>query len=465
MRQSGTESQVSEGQFDAYGVDAAYDRGEAVCVIGAGMAGLLAVKNLREQGFTVDCYERETAVGGSWNWRHDRSPVYSSTYLVSSRTHTEFPDFPMPDDWPDYPHHSQVLSYLERYTDHFGLREHIWFGSEIARIEPTGDGRWDVIVKPVSGNAARRLRYAAVVIANGHNWDPRTPSYKGQEVFRGEIMHSSSYKEPQRVRGKKVLVVGAGNSGCDIAGEIAVNAEKCWHSTRRGYWFIPKYMFGRPGDQTMARMSWMPFGLRQKVSQFAIRRVVGDPRRFGLPRPEHALFASHPIVNSHLLHHIGHGAITPKPDIDHFTEDEVHFTDGTSVKAQIVVMATGYRTTFGFCDPELLGMTGGDDASPNLIGHMFTPRTPTLAVAGLLQADGGIFPLVHWQTIAIAKWLRLRQNDPEAASRFWAKQLPEAGRRYVHGKLNDSPRHRLEISYEVYLKALKQMIEELDGVK
>src|SRR5262249_25129900 len=104
-----------------------YDRGGTVCVIGAGGTGLAAIKNLREHGFGVDCYERETGVGGGWNWRHNRSPVYSSTHLISSKPFTQFPDFPMPDDWPDYPHHSQLLSYFERYADHFGLREHIWF--------------------------------------------------------------------------------------------------------------------------------------------------------------------------------------------------------------------------------------------------------------------------------------------------------------------------------------------------
>lgn len=455
---------MSEGGFDAYGVDAAYDRGDAVCVIGAGMAGLLAVKNLREHGFTVDCYEREIAIGGSWNWRNGRSPVYASTHLISSRPLTEFPDFPMPDDWPDYPHHSQVLSYLERYTDHFGLREHIWFGSEISRIEPTGDGRWDVIVKPVSGNAARRLRYSAVVLAHGHNWDPRMPEYEGMHEFRGEIMHSSSYKDPSKVRGKRVLVVGAGNSGCDIAGEVALNAEETWHSTRRGYWFVPKYVLGKPGDQALAGMSWLPFGLRQRVAEMVLRRLAGDPARFGMKRPEHRLFASHPIINSHLTHHIGQGTIKPRPDIERFTGDEVVFTDGTRAKPHTVIMATGFRTTFDFCDPELLGMSGPDD-SPRLIAQMLSPKAQTLGVVGLVQANGSHFPLAHWQTVAFAKWLRLRERDPQAARAFWVKSVPDAGRRYVSGRLTDTARHRLEVSHDVYLKALGDLILELEGVK
>ena len=156
-----------------------YDRGKAVCVIGAGASGLAAVKNLLEQGFAVDCYERETGVGGLWNWRQDRSPVYASTHLISSRAGSGYPDFPMPDDWPDYPHHTKVHAYLERYAEHFGLREHIWFGTEVVRVVPAGD-HWDVTTRV--GEGERSSRYAAVVVANGHHWSPKLPRYDGLSV-------------------------------------------------------------------------------------------------------------------------------------------------------------------------------------------------------------------------------------------------------------------------------------------
>ena len=212
------------------------DRNEAVCVIGAGATGLAAVKNLREQGFAVDCYERETGVGGLWNWRHDRSPVYASAHLISSKPGSQYPDFPMPDDWPDYPHHTLVHSYLERYAEHFGLREHIWFGTEVVRVSPAGDpaaGYWDVTTRV--GQRERTSRYAAVVVANGHHWSPKLPRYDGLSEYRGEVIHASSYKDPAQLRGRKVLVIGGGNTGCDIAVEAAQQAARCWHSTRRGY--------------------------------------------------------------------------------------------------------------------------------------------------------------------------------------------------------------------------------------
>lgn len=445
-----------------FGVDAAYDRGDAVCVIGAGMAGLLAVKNLREHGFNVDCYEKGTAIGGAWNAKQRHSPTYSNTYMVSSRQQSEFPDYPMPDDWPDYPHHSQVLTYLESYADHFGLREHIWFGSEIERIDSVDRGRFDVTVKPMSGSAARRLRYAAVVIANGHNWDPYLPEYPGQQAFRGEIMHSVSYQDSSALRDKKVLVVGAGNSGCDIACEAAVAASSCWHSTRRGYWYTPKYLFGKPSDQVAQRLSRWPGWMRRRFTEAMLKRVVGDPRRFGLPAPDHRFDQSHPVINSHLMHHIGHGAIAPKPDIARFDGRKVVFTDSSVVEPDLVVMATGYRPRFDFCDLELLGGNRGESGFPKLFANMFSPSSETLFIAGLLQADVGIFPLVHWQTVAIAKWLRVRAGDPERAKQFRSQVITEADTRFTTSEMVDSARHRLEVSHDRYLDSVARIIDTLD---
>jgi hypothetical protein len=448
------------------GGQSVHDRGDNVCVIGAGASGLTAIKNLREYGFGVDCYERETGVGGAWNWRHDRSPVYSSTHLISSKPFTQYPDFPMPDSWPDYPHHSKVLAYLGRYADHFGLREHIWFGTEVTKLTPAEDGRWDVTISGARGGGSDRTqRYAAVVIANGHNWSPKQPAYEGLDEFGGEVIHASAYKDAAQLRGRRVLVVGAGNTGCDLAVEAAQQASRCWHSSRRGYWYAPKYAYGRPADQLndLVLALRLPLRLRQALFHRTIRRTVGDLARFGLPRPDHKVYETHPIANSQLVYYVGHGAITPVPDVARFTRTGVEFTDGTTAEPDLVILATGYLPRFEFLSPDYLNVDA--EGRPRLYLHTFSPGYPSLAVVGLLQPDSGLFSLAHWQAVTVAAWLRLREIAPERAATFWRRQHREATGRFNRARLKQSTRHWFEVSHIDYLRAVDRTLREMENVR
>jgi Flavin-binding monooxygenase-like len=442
-----------------------YDRGDTVCVIGGGASGLVAIKNLRETGFAVDCFERETGIGGAWNIRHSRSPIYSSTHLISSKPFTQFPDFPMPDEWADYPSHAQVLEYLGRYTDHFGLREHIWFGTEVVAVTPVADDRWEVTTRPSGGGRERISRYAAVVVANGHNWSPKLPSYPGMEEFKGEMVHASSYKDSSVLRGRKVLVVGAGNTGCDIAVEAATSASRCWHSSRRGYWYAPKFVFGRPADQVNDGVAAMhlPLWFRQWMFARTLRLTVGDLTRYGLPKPDHRVYETHPIVNSQLPYFIGHGGITPVGEVLRFDRDGVELANGDRIEPDMVVFATGYLPRFEFLGPDMLD--ADEEGRPRLFMHAFARRFPTLAVAGLVQPDSGVFPIVHWQTVAIAHWLRLREADPNRAATFWRTVSTSPDRHWSQAKVKASTRHWFEISHTVYLRALQRVLDDLETAR
>ncbi|GHJ45021.1 flavin-binding monooxygenase [Catellatospora sp. TT07R-123] len=439
-----------------------YDRSGAVCVIGAGPSGLTAMKNLKEHGFGVDCYERETSVGGAWNWRHNRSPVYASTHLISSKPFTQFPDFPMPDSWPDYPKHTQVLEYLEHYADHFDLKKSIWFGTEVVKVEPAEGDRWDVTTRSTGGFGGERIhRYAAVVIANGHNWSPKRPAYEGLDDTKIEVIHSAQYKDAAQLRGRKVLVVGAGNTGCDIAVEAAQQASRCWHSSRRGYWYTPKFTLGRPTDQVNDLMLFLrlPLKARQFIAHRTLKSTVGDLTRFGLPRPDHKIYETHTIVNSQLIYHLGHGTITPVPDIARFHRSDVELKGGEVIEPDLVVLATGYETRFDFLDPALLGIDA--TGRPKLALHAFPRRQPTLAVAGLLQPDSGLLPLVHWQMVLFARMLRLREAAPAKAVAVQRKLEGELDRRWTSAKVKDSTRHWFEISHTTYLKAVQRLLDEV----
>ncbi|MDI6097983.1 NAD(P)-binding domain-containing protein [Actinoplanes sp. NEAU-A12] len=427
------------------------DRGDAVCVVGAGASGLTAIKNLRELGFAVDCYERETSVGGAWNWRHDRSPVYAGAHVISSRPLTEFPDFPMPDTWPDYPHHSRILEYLERYAKHFGLGEHIWYGMEVAGIVPVDDGRWDVTIRSTGGGTSRVQRYAAVVIANGHNWSPVTPEIPGE--FAGQVIHANAYKDPSRLRGRKVLVVGGGNTGCDIAVEAAQHATRVWHSTRRGYWHSPKYIGDRPADQVHHRR--LPSMLRQ----WRYRRTAADLTRWGVPAPEQAPNESNPVVNGLLPHYLAHGRIEAVPDVARYDGAAVELADGRRIEPELVITATGYRPRFDFLAPELLDCD--EHGRPDLHLHAFARRHPTLAVVGLVQPSAGVFPLAHWQSVAVARWLRLRITDPERAAAVQQKESTRPLTSWSRRKAVPTRRYWFEVDHVDYLRALESLLNEM----
>ncbi|MGH3341890.1 MAG: flavin-containing monooxygenase [Carbonactinosporaceae bacterium] len=436
------------------------DKTAAFCVIGAGSSGLAAVKNLREYGFDVECFEREADVGGNWNARAGHSRVYASTHTISSKPFTQYPDFPMPDQWPDYPHHSHLLEYLRSYCRHFGLARHIRFSTQVERVEPFEGGKaWDVTVRR-SGGEPETGRYAGVVIANGHNWHPKWPDYPNG--FAGTMLHSADYKDPEVLRGRRVLVVGAGNTGCDIAVEAAQNAATTFHSTRRGYWYAPKYVYGRPADQVADVLLGLraPLWLRRLVFKVTLRATVGDLTRHGLPTPDHEPFETHPIVNSQLIYYVGHGAIRPKPDVTRLEGGEAVFADGTRERVDVVLFATGYLARFDFlADLTALNWSGDH---PRLYQNVFTPRHDNLFVAGLIQPDSGQFTLVHWQTVAVAEFLTARRDRAGVAERFRTNAAADIDHQYSAGtRYQASTRHYYEVAHQDYLRGLEYTINTL----
>jgi cation diffusion facilitator CzcD-associated flavoprotein CzcO len=425
---------------------------EKYCVVGAGSSGLAVAKNLAAAGVTFDCFEREDDIGGNWYFGKPHSSVYQSTHLISSKRLTEYSDFPMPDEYPQYPHHRQVLDYLRSYARHFGLYDHIQFGTTIERIEPA-DGQWLITLAD-----GQQRRYRGVIVANGHNWDPRVPDYPGE--FRGRTLHSAEYKTPDVLRGQRVLVIGAGNSGCDIAVEASQNAARTLHSLRRGYHFLPKFLGGKPADQVGERLlRWrLPLPLRRLIARIYLRLLVGPPTRYGLPRPDHRLFETHPIINSQLPYYAGHGDICIKPDVAELAGDHVRFVDGSQERIDLIIYATGFRISFPFLDQRHLNWR---DGRPQLYLNIFHPQHDSLFFCGLIQPDSGQFGLADYQAQLIAQLVTARQRGTPAALRFnraiaAADRDLGAGIRYV-----PSPRHLLEVEHFSYRRRLQRWIAEL----
>lgn len=434
----------------------ATDRTGRVCVVGAGSSGLAAARNLAARGIEADVLEREDDLGGNWNYGKPFARVYRSTHMISSKPFTQFPDFPMPDAYPDYPHHAQVLAYLRAYAEAFGVAERIEYRTPVARMEPADGGPgWEVTT-----GAGETRRYGAVVVANGHNWSPKTPSYPG--TFTGETLHSAEYRTPHVFEGKRVLVVGGGNSGCDIVVEAAQHGARAVHSTRRGYWYMPKYILGKPSDQVGDQLLKLgvPLAVRRAIGSVSFRLLVGKPGKNGLPKPDHRLFETHPVVNSLLPYYVGHGDIAPKPDIAAFEGRTVRFADGTAEEVDLIVFATGYHIEFPFLDRAHLNWK---DGRPRLFRNVFHPGRDDLFVAGLIQPDSGQFGLVHWQTRAVALFLdALRRGTPAAES--FRRRKSRWDEDLGHGiRYKDSTRHYLEVEHWSYRKGLQKLCRDLSA--
>ncbi len=422
------------------------------CILGAGTSGLAVAKNFLQAGIPFDCLEREDDLGGNWNFRKPHSSVYSSTHLISSKQLTEYTDYPMPADYPEFPDHRQVLAYLRGYAEHFNLCVHIQFNTAVERVEPAEQG-WRVTL--VGGEVRP---YRGVVIANGHNWDPRFPDYPGE--FTGTVLHSSEYKTPDALRGKRVLVVGGGNSGCDLAVEASIHAERAVLSWRRGYHVLPKFFKGKPIDQvgeTLLALR-LPLWARRIGARLAIRWVLGPSELAGLPKPDHRLFESHPIINSRLHNQLAHGKLTAKPDIAALDGSTVRFVDGSEQAFDVVLYATGFRLSFPFLDTKHLNWR---DDRPRLFLNVFHPERDDLFCAGLIQPDSGQWGLVDYQAQLISRYLLALAKKPRVAQRFRRiKRTTLTGAEGRNAYL-DSPRHRLEVEHFAYRRKLQKLIAML----
>ncbi|MDQ0648968.1 cation diffusion facilitator CzcD-associated flavoprotein CzcO [Microbacterium natoriense] len=351
-------------------------------IVGAGPSGLASARALSRRGIRVEGYEASHGVGGLWDITNPRSTVYESAHLISSRTTTEFAEFPMRTTV-DYPGHRVLLEYFRDYAEHFGLTSLFRFGTTVTRLEPR-DGGWDLTSTGPDGQRTRR--YDGVVLANGTLAHPNLPTFAGE--FSGEILHTSDYKSAGQLAGKRVLLIGAGNSGCDIAVDAVHRAASVDMSVRRGYYFVPRYLFGRPSD-TLNQRRQLPPRIKQAVDSRVLKAFTGDPVRFGFPKPDYRIYESHPIVNTLILHHLGQGDLRVRPDVERFDGAAVRFRDATSGEYDLVLLATGYTLDYPFVDRAHLHWQG---ASPRLFLNMFPVSFNGLFVMGMIEASG-----IGWQ--------------------------------------------------------------------
>ncbi|GAB4406131.1 MAG: NAD(P)-binding domain-containing protein [Microscillaceae bacterium] len=430
-----------------------------VCIIGAGSSGIAAAKVLHTHGIPFDCFEKGSAIGGNWRYENDNgmSSAYRSLHINTSRRMMAYSDFPMPDDYPDFPHHSQIIRYFEAYVRHFGLEDKITFNTSVEEVRKESDGTYTVLT-----DRGHRQPYRAVLVCNGHHWNPRWPEPAFPGTFAGEVLHSHDYKTPDILLNKNVLVVGIGNSAVDIACEAArLHTGRVVISTRSGAYIFPNYLMGKPFDELGKDVPhWLPFWMKRQLLEFSLWLARGRQEDYGVPKPKRKLLAEHPTNSQDLLNLAGRGLVQFKPNIQQLEGRQVLFEDGSRMAFDLLIYCTGYKITFPFFKQKefLDAVKIEQDNDLQLYRRVVHPDHPGLFFIGLIQPLGAIMPLAELQSQWVAKLLtgEVALPDTEFMRLDIQREAQKVAQRYKASK-----RHTIQVDFMDYKILIEQEMRRM----
>lgn len=413
-------------------------------IIGAGAGGLSAAKYLTAKGIDVTIFEAGSKIGGLWVYNNDSgmSPAYKSLHINSEAKVSSLSGFPFPDDAPLYPDHAEMSRYFERYAKHHDIARRIRFNSRVKSVTPTGDA---FRVELENGTVET---FDGVIVASGHQSVPRhPPQIKG---YTGDYIHAHAYRVPNPYADKRVLVIGPGNSGVDIAADICSVTEHTVLSARSPVLIMPRMMFGVPNSRTLLKVErpFLPWKVRVWLRTKLTRIFHGRMEQWGFSTPK---TRTHPISHPTLISQIAWGRITVKPGIAAVDGKQIHFTDGTVDTFDAIIAATGYNTAIPFL---------ADDISPveqatthvalyNRVAH---PHVDGLYFIGFFDATGGSnIQMMDDQGEYIAALVTGAVKRPSETEMLAAI---EAERAWSATQFPDSPRYGLELDPRRYRKNL-----------
>ena len=423
-----------------------------VAVIGAGPSGISAIKNFIDQGFEVTAFERCNGVGGNWRFNDPsgHSSVFETTHIISSKYTSFYEDYPLPESASDYPSHKELLKYFDSYADHFDIKKNIKFGTEVVKCKQSDNDKWTVEWCHIESNKKETSNFDALVVCNGHHHEPRYPDYPGE--FTGEYLHSHDFKSAKPFAGKKVLVIGGGNSACDVAVETARVAKSISISWRRGYYLIPKFMYGLPTDLYAIKSRWVPRIFRAPFMKYMLERFQGKNEDIGLQKPEQPIFATHPTVNSELYYAVRHGKVTPQKDIQSFNNNKVMFIDGHEEEFDVVIACTGFKIKHSFFDKDFINYENG---KVPLLHRMIPADIKNLYFIGLFQPLGCIWPGAELQSKLAAKHLAGDWKPKKSIEDLLAKEMANPDVPQL-----DTPRHTITVDDPSFRERLKNELKK-----
>jgi len=419
-----------------------------VCIIGAGPSGLPAIKNISEAGISVVAYDYNSDVGGNWiyNEKESHSSVFETTHIISSKTLSQYEDYPFKPEVSDYPSHEELRNYFQSYAKYFNLYRHIQFNTLVKSCVRLDNGHWEV--KTIKDENEYVEIFTDLVVCNGHHWEPKYPNYSGK--FTGDFLHSHLYKKAASFANKKVLVIGGGNSACDVAVETSRVSTKTAISWRRGYRIIPKFLMGKPTDVFAIKMNFLPIFLRNLLAGFIAYINNGSNKIYGLPEPDHKFGATHPTINSELLYKIRHGKIKPRVEIDRFEGKKVFFKDKSKEDFDVVIACTGFVLAHPFFDKKFLNYSEGPVP---LYLKMFHPTYDNLYFIGMFQPLGCIWPGAEQQSKLAALALKGSWKRPANIDVLCEREVT-----HPHMKQINTSRHRITVDFHRFMRDLKTQI-------
>lgn len=436
------------------GLDIRQTSSRRFAIIGAGAAGLCAAKHLQESGFTdITIFEIGTQIGGMWCYRNDnrRSAAYKTLHINTARNVTNFSDLEFRDDVQMFPSHQDMHEYLVSYANHFDLVKYIKFSSRVTGVRPAMGHRpekpkWEVQLE--SGGADI---FDRVIVASGHLSEPLHVG-EFRNNFSGEYVHSHDYREPDRFLGKRICVVGAGNSACDIAADVCVLSDKTVMVARSGVMIAPKLIFGRPfTDTTMVLYKhWFPDRLRRWIISSLVYLFHGRMTDLGF-KP--LVKRAHPTTNAVLVQHIAYQRVLVKVGIERINGKRIHFSDGTSDEFDVLIAATGYLIDLPFLSPSIVPIVNN---SIDLYKRILPPDQYGLYFVGFLNSTAhALNRLFEYQS----RWIcALETGDIVRPSADEMRRDIAAKHDYIHKHFKESPRHTIEEESLLYMRELDRQM-------
>lgn len=425
-----------------------------IAIIGAGVSGICMAKYLIQESADVTVFEIGSQIGGLWCYNNDNglTAIYKTLHINTARNLTRFHDYDFKPDVQMFPSHEDMHEYLVSYADHFGVTPRIRFKSKVTEVRPlfkpgTEAPRWEIATE-----SGARDQFDVVIVANGHQSVP-LHAEELRSRFEGEYLHSHDYRDPEPFVGKRVCIIGMGNSAVDIATDVCVRAARTVVVARSGVMILPKTIFGIPITDIIAKLyrPWLPASLPGRVARAITYIVHGDMQKYGFKPLEKR---NHATSGALICHHIAYNRLTVKQGIESVNGRRLRFADGTIEEFDVMIAATGYRISFPFLSSDIVEVKNNGVA---LYKRIVPPDWPGLYFIGLINTNTALPNIFEEQARWIREFAMGRAALPDRQEMVTDIQARDS---WIAATYRNTPRHAIETEFYPYFKELRAALKK-----